>query len=146
MICLVLNAVVSHRFMSSTCACFVYPNTTGLKQTNTHIRFISLTSSNIMLCVCSYSVRFQHQVSFTLFMRNYTRRGKHTFMHLADAFIQSRLYIICICVPWELNPQPFALLTQCSTTEPQDLYYVCISYNLGFISEIQARFHRHGLD
>ncbi len=23
-----------------------------------------------------------------------------------------------MCVPWELNPQPFALLTQCSTTEP----------------------------
>ncbi len=46
-------------------------------------------------------------------------------MHLADAFIQSdlqlqfRLYIfISKCVPWESNPQPFALLTQCSTTEP----------------------------
>ncbi len=23
-------------------------------------------------------------------------------------------------VSWELNPQPFALLTQCSTTEPQE--------------------------
>ncbi len=23
-----------------------------------------------------------------------------------------------MCVPWESNPQPFALLTQCSTTEP----------------------------
>ncbi len=23
-------------------------------------------------------------------------------------------------IPWELNPQPFALLTQCSTTEPQE--------------------------
>ncbi len=48
-----------------------------------------------------------------------------TFMHLADAFIQSdllfRLYIffVSMCVPWELNPQPFTLLTQCSTTEPQ---------------------------
>ncbi len=48
-------------------------------------------------------------------------------MHLADAFIQSDLhYIQCytffvsMCVPWELNPQPFALLTQCSTTEPQE--------------------------
>ncbi len=31
-------------------------------------------------------------------------------------------YTFCIstCVPWELNPQPFALLTQCSTTEPQE--------------------------
>ncbi len=25
-----------------------------------------------------------------------------------------------MCFPWELNPQPFALLTQCSTTEPQE--------------------------
>ncbi len=33
--------------------------------------------------------------------------------------IAFRLYIfISICVPWESNPQPFALLTQCSTTEP----------------------------
>ncbi len=52
-----------------------------------------------------------------------------TFMHLADAFIQSDFqciqathiyFFISMCVPWELNPQPFALLTQCSTTEPQE--------------------------
>ncbi len=50
-----------------------------------------------------------------------------TFMHLADAFIQSDLqciqviHVLSLCVfPWELNPQPFALLTQCSTTEPQE--------------------------
>ncbi len=48
-----------------------------------------------------------------------------TFMHLADAFIQRdlfRLYIffVSMCVPRELNPQPFALLTQCSTTEPEE--------------------------
>ncbi len=48
-------------------------------------------------------------------------------MHLADAFIQSDLQVhsgytilISMCVPWESNPQPFALLTQCSTTEPQE--------------------------
>ncbi len=29
-------------------------------------------------------------------------------------------FFISMCVPWELNPQPFALLTQCSTTEPQE--------------------------
>ncbi len=48
-----------------------------------------------------------------------------TFMHLADAFIQSDLQCIqaihvFMCIPWESNPQPFALLTQCSTTEPQE--------------------------
>ncbi len=52
-------------------------------------------------------------------------------MHFADAFIQSDLQysksmnsiqailFFCMYVPWELNPQPFALLMQCSTTEPQ---------------------------
>ncbi len=25
-----------------------------------------------------------------------------------------------MCVPWKLNPQPFVLLTQCSTTEPRE--------------------------
>ncbi len=46
-------------------------------------------------------------------------------MRLADAFIQRDLqlhsgytFLISMCVPWELNPQPFALLTQCSTNEP----------------------------
>ncbi len=29
-----------------------------------------------------------------------------------------------MCVPWELNPQPFALLTQYSTTEPQEHTYI----------------------
>ncbi len=51
-----------------------------------------------------------------------------TFMNLAEAFIQSDLqsisgctiFFISLCVPWELNPQSFALLTQCSTTEPQE--------------------------
>ncbi len=31
-------------------------------------------------------------------------------------------FLISMCVPWELNPQPFALLTKCSTTEPQNLH------------------------
>ncbi len=51
-------------------------------------------------------------------------------MHLADAFIQSDLQYIRVtffvntCVPWDSNPQPFALLTQGSTTEPQEHNYV----------------------
>ncbi len=51
-------------------------------------------------------------------------------MHLVDTFIQSNLHLhlqsdytfLLVCVPWELNPQSFALLTQCSTTEPQELW------------------------
>ncbi len=48
-------------------------------------------------------------------------------MHLADTFIQSDIqyiqvihFFVSVCVLWESNPQPFALLTQCSTTEPQE--------------------------
>ncbi len=42
-----------------------------------------------------------------------------TFMHLADAFIQSDLqciqviHLLSVCVPWELNPQP--LRCKCSS-------------------------------
>ncbi len=47
--------------------------------------------------------------AFTFIRRFYPKR-------LTVAF---RLYIlISMCVPWESNPQPFALLMQCSTTEP----------------------------
>ncbi len=50
------------------------------------------------------------------------------YLHFSYTFIQHDLqciqaihfYFISICVPWESNPQPFALLRQCSTTEPQE--------------------------
>ncbi len=73
----------------------------------------------VLDCCCCFTKYFQH-------------------LHLcilADGFIQSNLQCIqvihllsVLCVPWELNPQPFALLTQCSTTEPQehdDLHDFC---------------------
>ncbi len=59
-----------------------------------------------------------------------------TFMHLADAFIQidlqciQAIHVLSACVPWESNPQPFALLTQCSNhsaTGTQDIIHVWIS-------------------
>ncbi len=60
-----------------------------------------------------------------------------TFMHLAEAFIQSDLqciqvihFSISMSVPWESNPQPFMLLTQCSTTEPQEQAYQYINIYL----------------
>uniref|UniRef100_A0A8C1IP15 Striatin, calmodulin binding protein 3 n=1 Tax=Cyprinus carpio TaxID=7962 RepID=A0A8C1IP15_CYPCA len=60
-----------------------------------------------------------------------TEWGKCTFifMHLADTFIQSDLQCIkgniffffnLTCVPLGIEPTTFALLTQCSTTEPQN--------------------------
>ncbi len=56
----------------------------------------------------------------------------HLHLHLADAFIQSDLhsgytFLISMRVPWESNPQPFVLLTQCSTTEPHRILYNEIS-------------------
>ncbi len=55
------------------------------------------------------------------------------FTYLADTFIQSNLLciqaihiFISICVPWELNPQSFALLTQYSTTEPQEHKHISL--------------------
>ncbi len=55
-------------------------------------------------------------------------------MHLADAFIQSDLvqsgynFFLSVCVSWELNPRPFALLMQCSTTEPQEQHIINFSH------------------
>ncbi len=54
--------------------------------------------------------------------RTHTHTHTLTFMHLADAFIQSDLqlhsgYTFSLV---RVNPQPFALQTQWSTTEPQE--------------------------
>ncbi len=38
-----------------------------------------------------------------------------------------------MCVPWELNPQHFVLLTQCSTTEPQEHWYHLIGQPQQFL-------------
>ncbi len=52
-------------------------------------------------------------------------------MHLADAFIQSDLVhsgytcIVSMC-SLGIEPTTFALLTQCSTTEPQEHQYVFV--------------------
>ncbi len=69
-----------------------------------------------------------------------------TFMHLADAFIQSDLqriqaiHVFSMCVPWEVNPQPFALLMQCFTTEPQEHR----SYKVGISDTAAIHLHRTG--
>ncbi len=60
-------------------------------------------------------------------------------MHLSDTFIQSVqvIHVLSVCVPWELNPQPFALLTQCSTAEPHELYEIVIIFKLIFVNHIE---------
>ncbi len=42
-------------------------------------------------------------------------------------------FIVSTCVPWESNPQPFALLMQCSTTEPQEHY--------GYVGKLKAHYN-----
>ncbi len=69
----------------------------------------------VLACGC-YSVISDYLGVAKRFWVPFAHLYAFTFMHLVDAFIQSDLQ----CVPWELNPQPFALLTQCSTTEPQE--------------------------
>ncbi len=58
-------------------------------------------------------------------------------MHLADAFIQSDLqciqviHFLSVCVFPDLEPTTFALLTQCSTTEPQEPFVPFDGFSLG---------------
>ncbi len=64
-------------------------------------------------------------------------------MHLADAFIQSDLqvhsgytFIVSMC-SLGIEPTTFALLTQCSTTEPQEHSNIYISMlRSGFLRPI----------
>ncbi len=56
-----------------------------------------------------------HNKYIYIYMYAFSRRfyPKRLKVHSAYTFF------ISMCVPLELNPQPFALLTQCPTTEPQ---------------------------
>ncbi len=63
-----------------------------------------------------------------------------TFMHLADAFIQSDLQCIQVIHMFcqymcslGIEPTTFALLTQCSTTEPQE-HYIYVFVSVTYIS------------
>ncbi len=80
---------------------------------------------NSVWSVHIYFCWFRQDYFFTEATNIMDRGLAFTFMHLADAFIQSDLqlhsgytFLISMCVPWESNPQPFALLTQCSNTDP----------------------------
>ncbi len=51
-----------------------------------------------------------------------------------------------MCVPWESNPQPFALLTQCSTTEPHMntvniTYYIALKLHINTIGSFYTNVH-----
>ncbi len=57
---------------------------------------------------------YQQCITFIIIIYAFSRR-----FYPKRLTIAFRLYIsISKCVPWESNPQPFAQLMQCSTTEP----------------------------
>ncbi len=77
------------------------------------IKNIHATHTHVCVCVC-----------VCVYIRLYI----YIYIYLADAFVQSdlqcsafRLYIYCqhVC-SLGIEPSTFALLTQCSTTEPQE--------------------------
>ncbi len=81
--------------------------------------------------VCSWTPALQDTLHiWTHRHNNAARQIFHSIVYIyiyAYAFIQSDLklhsgytFFVSMCVPWESNPQPFALLMQCSTTEPQE--------------------------
>ncbi len=78
-------------------------------------------TDNQLLCVCGRPLVTRSRFIsanrfFTFYINIYAFSRCFYPKRLTNAF---RLYIfISMCVPWELNPQHFALLTQCSTTEP----------------------------
>ncbi len=51
-----------------------------------------------------------------------------------------------MCVPWALNPQLFALLTQCSTTEPQEHQYSYIRIGLQTSNQLALKCLRTSFD
>ncbi len=61
-----------------------------------------------------FSFDHRNELCFIIYIYAFSRR-----FYPKRLTITFRLYIfISMCVLWESNPQPFALLAQCSTTEP----------------------------
>ncbi len=82
-------------------------------------------SGNICVYV-DFSSFTNPKLCISLHCRTQKNNTRFTFMHLVGAFIQSdlrafRLYIFCqyMC-SLGIEPTTFVLLTQCSTTEPQE--------------------------
>ncbi len=77
------------------------------------VSFLS-SSSVIISSLCPRCVHCDRRPDPYIYIYAFSRR-----FYPKRLTIAFRLYIfISMCVPWESNPQPFALLTQCSTTEP----------------------------
>ncbi len=108
-----------------------------------HLLYISLqvTLGSSYIQACKSIWFFMYLVYIYIYIYGFFPLDRNSNHRLPSLEIQSRHYIdmyafsrcfypkwpksgypffVSMCVPWELNPQPFALLTQCSTTEPQE--------------------------
>ncbi len=85
------------------------------------------TEMSLLKIKCLLTVLLQYTHTHT----HYTIHALHTTLYIyiyafSRHFYPKRLTVhsgytfVSMCVPWELNPWPFALLTQCSTAEPQE--------------------------
>ncbi len=73
-------------------------------------------------CVCSQILQIKKQAAGKS-CRNTPWHTYHPFIYIYSRLTVHSGYTVFyqyVCVSWESNPQPFALLTQCSTTEPQE--------------------------
>ncbi len=76
--------------------------------------------SNSFFCFAVAAQQSEQQkywvITFTFYIYAFSRRFYPKRLTVHSGYT----CFISMCVPWESNPQPFALLTQCSTTEPQE--------------------------
>ncbi len=88
----------------------------------------SLSVSTLTTTLSSWWVGSGGQVTAHLLMASSFLLLSYIYIYaFSRRFYPKRLTVhsgytcfITMCVPWESNPQAFALLTQCSTTEPQE--------------------------
>ncbi len=84
-----------------------------------NVKFLLKSESIWNLIFVVNLIRFKmtsyHELQYYIYIYAFSRR----FYPKAIIFY----FFLSMGVPWELNPRPFALLTQCSTTEPQEQDY-----------------------
>ncbi len=73
-----------------------------------------------VLCIYIITVKYKQYTALIFFNNIYMYAFSRRFYPKRLTVHSDYTFFISMCVPWELNPQPFALLTQCSTTEPQE--------------------------
>ncbi len=77
----------------------------------------------LALCVIFHNDFIQYEGNEfrdLLYTHTHTYIYIYAFSRLGDLHFRQYIFLVSTCVSWESNPWPFALLTQCSSTEPQE--------------------------